>query len=138
MHLRGLEAPEVARHRAAWRRAYLHATARFHWIAGDLEAWREFLPELSAPRRPEEWPFVELAALVARGQAALADGDWPNAIETLGHASARYHRQRMPAIYCDPRVGLAWAQLRAGRRDAAWQAFEPVLAEVSGIAPTAS
>ncbi len=131
MHLRGLEAPEVARHRAAWRRAYLHATARFHWMAGDLEAWRAFLPELSVPRRPEEWPFVELAALVVRGQAALADGDWSNAIETLGHASARYHRQRMPAIYCDPRVGLAWAQLRAGRRDAAWQAFEPVLAEVS-------
>ena len=131
LHVRGLDAPEVERHRAAWRRAYLHAAARFHWITGDLEAWRAFLPELSAPRRPEEWPFVELAALVARGQAALADGDWPAAIEAFGHATARYHRQRMPAIYCDPRVGLAWAQLRAGRREAAWQAFEPVLAEVS-------
>jgi LuxR family transcriptional regulator, maltose regulon positive regulatory protein len=130
-HLRGLDAPEVARHRAAWRRAYLHATARFHWISGDLEAWRAFLPELAAPRRPEEWPFVELAALVVRGQAALADGDWESAIGLLGGAVARYHRQRMPAIYCDPRVGLAWALLQAGRRDAAWQAFEPVLAEVS-------
>jgi LuxR family maltose regulon positive regulatory protein len=131
LHLRGLDAPEVARHRATWRRAYLHATARFHWITGDLAGWRELLPELLEPRRPEEWPFVELAALVARGQAALADGDFAAAIDSLGHAAARYHRQRMPAIYCDPRVGLAWAQLQAGRRDGAWQAFEPVLAEVA-------
>ncbi len=130
LHLRGLDAPEVARHRAAWRRAYLHAAARFHWITGELERWREFLPELLQPRRPEEWPFVELAALVARGQAAIADRDWSAAMEALGHATSRYHRQRMPAIYCDPRVSLAWAQLQAGRREAARQSFEPVLAEV--------
>lgn len=131
MHIRGLEAPEVARHRAAWGRAYRHAAARFHWITGELDAWREYLPALLEPRRPEEWPFVELAAQVARGQAALADGDWTAAIEVLGHACARYHRQRMPAIYCDPRVGLAWALSCRGDRTAAWQAFEPVLAEIA-------
>jgi LuxR family maltose regulon positive regulatory protein len=129
-HIAGLEAPEVAWHRAVWERSYRHAFARFSWIWGDAESWFAQLPHLVAPRRPEEWPFTDQAADVARGQAAIFRRNWTEAIEALERATASYSHRRMAGIYCDPRVSLAYAHLARGDRRAAWRAFEPAWAEI--------
>lgn len=130
-HVDGLaNSPELSWHAAVWLRAYRHGQARMLWIAGEERAWREAAKALVAPRTRAEWPFVDVAADLVRGQEALLRGDHESAIAALTRAVAQHDRLRMPQIYGDPRVLLAWAWLRAGDPARAWQAFEPAWAEV--------
>lgn len=129
-HVQGLQAPEVARHSAVWLRSYRHGLARMYWMAGDADGYRRVLPFLVAPRTIEEWPFTETAADVARGQAAILEENWRSAIAPLTRATRTYPQQRMAAIYCDPRVSLAYAHLNLGERETARTVFAPVLEEV--------
>ncbi len=127
----GLQAPEVSAHRAVWERAYRHAHARMHWIHGSIPTWQALTVPLLAPRTPVEWPFIDVAAQVVRGQRALVERDWGVAEAVLEPILAEHARLRLPMIYCDPRISLAYAKLRAGKAAAAWQTFEPVFAEAT-------
>jgi LuxR family maltose regulon positive regulatory protein len=127
----GLQAPEVSAHRAVWERAYRHAHARMHWIHGSLQIWQTLTLPLLAPRTRVEWPFIDVAAEVVRGQHALVDRDWQAAEAVLEPILPGHVRLRLPMIYCDPRISLAYARLRAGKSAAAWQTFEPVFAEAT-------
>ncbi len=127
----GLQAPEVNAHRAVWERAYRHAHARMHWIHGSLPVWQALTVPLLAPRTSVEWPFIDVAAQVVRGQRAIAEQDWRTAQAVLEPVIADHHRLRLPMIYCDPRISLAYAQLRDGSSTSAWQTFEPVFVEAT-------
>ncbi len=127
--LAGLQNPELQAHRAVWERAYRHAHARLFWVHGALEPWRRLTEPLVADRSPVEWPFIDLAAVVVRGQRALDRKDWGQAISILEPALKDYPRLCMPMVYCDPRISLATAWLRADNRVNAWAAFEPVYLE---------
>lgn len=100
-----LQAPELSAHRPVWERAYRHAHARMHWIHGS-PAWAM----LSQP---------------------LLAGDWRGAIQVLEAILDDYERLRLPMVYPDPRVSLAFAQLRNGDPAAAWRTFEPVYIEAT-------
>jgi LuxR family maltose regulon positive regulatory protein len=113
-----------------WLRAYRHAQARMLWLAGEDDAWCAAAKPLTAPRTRAEWPFVDVAADLVRGQAALLRANADDAIVALGRAVEGYERFRMPQIHGDPRTLLAWAWLSAGDRARAWAAFEPAYAEV--------
>ncbi len=130
LHIEGIRAPELAWHRAAWLRAYQHALARMSWMAGERDPFLALLPALTAPRGPQEWPFVDVAADVVRGQAALLRGDPRAALEPLSRAVEGYARHRLPIVFSDPRLSLAgaWAALGDTRR--AWQVFEPIYRDV--------
>jgi LuxR family maltose regulon positive regulatory protein len=127
----GLQTPEVSAHRAVWERAYRHAHARMHWIHGSLQIWQTLTVPLLAPRTSVEWPFIDVAAQVVRGQHALVERDWQTAEAVLEPVIADHARLRLPMIYCDPRISLAYARLCTGRSAAAWQTFEPVFAEAT-------
>ena len=62
----------VARIAPVWERTYRHAHARMHWIHGSLPTWQALVQPLLAPRQACEWPFIDVAAQVVRGQSALA------------------------------------------------------------------
>jgi LuxR family maltose regulon positive regulatory protein len=127
----GLQAPELGAHRPVWERAYRHAHARMHWIHGSLATWQALIGPLLAPRSAVEWPFLDVAAQVVRGQKAIAARDWHGARAILAPIIEPHERLRLPMIYCDPRVSLAYACLRGGDARAAWQVFAPVYAEAT-------
>jgi LuxR family maltose regulon positive regulatory protein len=127
----GLQAPEVGAHRAVWERAYRHAHARMHWIHGNVPVWQALTLPLLAPRTQVEWPFIDVAAQVVRGQRALVERDWKTAEAVLEPILPEHARLRLPMIYCDPRISLAFAQLRTGKSTVAWQTFEPVFLEAT-------
>jgi LuxR family maltose regulon positive regulatory protein len=128
-HIEGLASPEVDRHRQSWLRAYRHAFNRMHWMAGDEDAFCAQLPYLLAPRAAAEWPFLDTAALVARGQAATFKGRWQDAAALLEAAVESQRRWRMPMVFADPRVSLAWVYLMQGNRQGAAQTFLPAYLE---------
>ncbi len=127
--IRGMDAADAAGLRLVWRRAYVHGAARLLWMLGREREFLALVPELKAPRNEAEWPFLEMAADVVRGQAALIERDWPRAIDAFVRAVAAHPRMRMAMAVADPRIGLARALLGASRRDAAWEALAPVLDE---------
>src|SRR5690606_17531332 len=110
----GLQSPELSAHRPVWERAYRHAHARMHWIHGNLPTWQVLSQPLLAPRSRVEWPFIDVAAQVVRGQGLLAVRDWVGAAQVLQPILADHERLRLPMVYCDPRISLAFARLRAG------------------------
>ena len=67
---------------------------------------------------------------LVRGQLALLREDWRSAEAALRTSVQLHARFRMPMVYGDPRITLAYAQLLQGRRSDAWEAFAPVLEEV--------
>lgn len=125
-----LQRTESAAHRAVWLRAYQHAYARICWMSGDHDALRALAPALLAPRVASEWPFMQAASDLVRGQLALLRADWPAAETALRAASAAYQRHRVPMVCADPRITLAYTLLLQGRRADAWDSFAPVLQEV--------
>ncbi|HSN70077.1 MAG TPA: LuxR C-terminal-related transcriptional regulator, partial [Steroidobacteraceae bacterium] len=129
-HIEGLQTPEVAWHRDAWLRSYRHAVARMYWMAGDSEGFMTELPHLLAPRTRAEWPFIDTAANVVRGLVAIFRGDWQSAASRLQEACDGHAHYRMSTVYVDPRISLAYVQLKLGQPEAAWRTFEPVYSEV--------
>jgi LuxR family maltose regulon positive regulatory protein len=125
-HVEGMQAPELARHRASWLRAYQHGFARMLWMAGQHEEFLAAVPALTAPRRAEEWPFVEVAAQTVRGQAALLQSTPRVAVSILERACEGYRQHCLPSVFCDPRIALASAHLALRDRARAWVVFEPV------------
>jgi LuxR family maltose regulon positive regulatory protein len=122
--------PEVTSHRAIWLRAHQHALARIYWMAGRHEQMRELAPALLAPRVATEWEFIDAAQELFRGQLAYLREDWEVAQRAL-EASARMHEQfRMPMVYGDPRLTLAYLHLKRKDRARYWEWFAPVLREV--------
>ncbi|HET7203691.1 MAG TPA: AAA family ATPase, partial [Steroidobacteraceae bacterium] len=128
----GMQAPELARHRAVWMRAYQHGYARLLWMAGRNAEFLATVPALTAPRRPDELAFVEVAADVARGQAALLEGKPREAIVPLERACDGYSRYRLPTVFSDPRIALALAWTTLRDRSRAWSVFEPLYREAVG------
>jgi LuxR family transcriptional regulator, maltose regulon positive regulatory protein len=128
--IEGLQTTEAAAHRAVWLRAYQHGYARVSWMARDYDTFRSLAPALLAPRVANEWPFMQAAMELVRGQLAILREDWRAAEAALQLSVQLHERFRMPMIYGDPRVTCAYAQLLQGRRSAAWQAFAPVVQEV--------
>ncbi|HNS28362.1 MAG TPA: LuxR C-terminal-related transcriptional regulator, partial [Steroidobacteraceae bacterium] len=124
-----MDVPDAAGLRLVWRRAYVHGRARLLWMLGREREFLALVPELTAARNEAEWPFLDMAADVVRGQAALIERDWSRAIDAFELAVAAHPRMRMAMAVADPRIGLARALLGAGRRDAAWQALAPVIDE---------
>ena len=130
MLIRALLQPEAATHRAVWLRAYQHGLARCYWMAGRIEQFRALAPTLLAPRVAAEWPFLDSAIELVRGQLALLRQDWAVA-QTAFEAALRIHaRFRMPMIYGDPRMNLSLLFLKQQDRKRYWQSFEPVLREI--------
>jgi LuxR family maltose regulon positive regulatory protein len=125
-HVDGMQSPELVRHRAVWLRAYQLGYARMLWMAGRDAEFLALVPALTAPREPEEWAFVDVAADVSRGQAALLRGHPREAIEPLVRACESHRKVGLPSIVCDPRIALAhaWTAVRDRRR--AWETFEPL------------
>jgi LuxR family maltose regulon positive regulatory protein len=126
LHVDGMRAPELAPHRAVWLRAYQQGLARMLWMAGREAEFLAMIPALTAPRTDQEWGWVEVAADVSRGQAALLRGQPREALEPLERACASYTDHCLPSVFCDPRITLAaaWTALRERRR--AWECFEPL------------
>ena len=129
-HIQALQTAELAGHGIVWLRGYRHALARACWILGDANGFREVLPHLVAPMMPGEWPYTDTAAATARGMDAIFAQDWRRAEAALREADAAYARHRMPMIFADSRISLAYAVAMQGRRTEAWTIFESVYAEV--------
>lgn len=125
-----LQSTESAAHRAVWLRAYQHAYARICWMARDYESFRGLAPALLAPRVANEWPFMQTAIDLVRGQLAILREDWRSAEAALSAAVQGHASFRMPMVYGDPRISLAYAHLMQSRRSTAWETFAPVLDEV--------
>jgi LuxR family transcriptional regulator, maltose regulon positive regulatory protein len=122
--------PEAATHRAVWLRAYQHGLARFYWMSGKHEQFRELAPALLAPRVAAEWEFLDSAIELVRGQLACLREDWRVAEASLAESIRIHARFRMPMIYGDPRFNLAYVYLKQRDRTRYWAQFEPVLREV--------
>jgi LuxR family maltose regulon positive regulatory protein len=128
--IQALQTPEASAHRAVWQRAYQHGLARLYWLAGDHEQFRALASTLLSPRVSTEWPYIDTATDLVRGQLALLREDWAVAEAALEQAIASHRRFRMPMCYGDPRVSLAYLHLLREKRSKAWDTFEPVLKEV--------
>jgi LuxR family maltose regulon positive regulatory protein len=132
MHARlsGMEAAELAGHRAVWMRPYQHALARAHWVTGNREGFAEMLPYLTAPVMSGEWPFIATAAATARGIDALFAKNWRTAEQAFREALQGFDRHRLPMVYPDARINLGYALLGQGKKNDAWAAFRPAYDEV--------
>jgi LuxR family maltose regulon positive regulatory protein len=128
--LGGMESTELAGHRAAWMRPYRHALARAYWKTGNRDGYAELLPYLTAPLMPGEWPFIQTAAATARGIDALFAKGWRTAETAFREALHEFDRYRVPMVYPDARINLAYALLQQGKKQDAWSAFEPAYQEV--------
>ncbi len=128
--IEALQTTEAAAHRAVWLRAYQHGYARICWMARDYDTFRDLAPSLLAPRVANEWPFVQAAMELVRGQLALLREDWHAAEQALRASIEMHARYRMPMIYGDPRITLAYSQLMQRERALARQTFAPVIEEV--------
>jgi LuxR family maltose regulon positive regulatory protein len=111
-------------------RPYRHALARAHWVMGNRDGFADVLPYLTAPLMPGEWPFMATAATTARGLDALFAKQWRNAELTLREALHGFARYRLPMVYADARINLAFALLQQGKRQAAWAEFQAPYEEV--------
>jgi LuxR family maltose regulon positive regulatory protein len=129
-HIQGMQAAELAGHSVVWLRAYRHAYARALWIKGDEEGFRELLPLLTSPVMPGEWPFVATAMALVQGLDAMFQKDWRRAETALRESLRTHGRYRMPMIFGDPRINLAYVLLMQGRKADAWTQFAPVYEEV--------
>ena len=81
------------------------------------------------PKPPPPDPaarYAEFLAALEAGEPATADAAWRSAVaeaRTLGGAEV-FARAVPPGL---AGLGLAWAELRAGRADAAWERLRPLL-----------
>jgi LuxR family transcriptional regulator, maltose regulon positive regulatory protein len=127
--LQTLETPEGRGLKVGWRRSYLHALARLHWMAQDAPALQALLPELLQPRSAAEWPVLDMGAALARGRHALLCGQLALAEQALLEAVQQHERLRLPSFIGDPRVALALLHQQRGDAAAARASLQPVLDE---------
>ncbi len=77
-----------------------------------------------------EWEFLDSAIELVRGQLACLREDWRVAQTSLEESIRIHQRFRMPMIYGDPRLTLAYVHLQQRDRSRYWDCFAPVLREV--------
>jgi LuxR family maltose regulon positive regulatory protein len=121
--------PRYASIKVVFERAYWAGVGKVAWMAGDAASVREAAQRLLAPRRREEWLFIDLVRPTLQAQVAMLDRRWDEAQHQLAIALAAFERLRFPQGHADPRVLAACVQRMLGRSDAAWSHLEPVLAE---------
>ena len=121
--------PRYASIKVVFERAYWAGVGKVAWMAGDAAAVRQAAQCLLAPRRREEWVFIDLVRPTLQAQVAMLDQRWEEAERQLAIALPVFTRVRFPQGHADPRVLAACVQSMLGRRDAAWSCLEPVLAE---------
>jgi LuxR family maltose regulon positive regulatory protein len=129
-HIQGMQAAELAGHSVVWLRAYRHAFARALWMKGDAAGFREVLPLLTSPVMPGEWPFIGTAMPLVQGLDAMFDKDWRRAEAALRESVRTHGRYRLPMVFADPRINLAYVLLMQGRKAEAWSEFAPAYEEV--------
>jgi LuxR family transcriptional regulator, maltose regulon positive regulatory protein len=123
-------APEAAGElRIAYANAYVHGFARSAWACADHQAFRAIAPRAARPRQPGEWVSIGVSSRMIPAQLALLDGDWAAAATGFKTLLAEHTGDLFPLGHADPRLGLAYAQLREGRAAEAQAALEPVLAQ---------
>ncbi|MBL8304373.1 MAG: tetratricopeptide repeat protein, partial [Ideonella sp.] len=123
--------PGEASQTAGWLRTYLHVQARLHWLAQDAAGLGALLPRLGAPRQDDEWPVLDMGAVLVRGRHALLSGQPDQARPLLEQAVALHARWRMPAFFGDARLALAAACLPLGDTARAVALFAEVLQETA-------
>lgn len=121
--------PRYASIKVVFERAYWAGLGKVAWMAGDAPIVREAARCLLAPRRPQEWRFIELVQPTLQAQVAILDRRWGEAERYLEHALALFAEVRFPQGHADPRLLAAFVQLRGGDRARAWPHLEPALDE---------
>ncbi|MEF7615515.1 LuxR C-terminal-related transcriptional regulator [Aquincola sp. MAHUQ-54] len=125
------DAPEAAGQRPGWLRSHQHVLARVHWIAQDAAGLAALLPRLRPAHGPQEWPVLDVAALLVQGQAALLAGQAERALPLLRGAAERHRTHRLPVFFGDPRLPLAFALQQSGDEAGALAAFDAALADAA-------
>ena len=115
--------------RETWERSSRFCVSRILWMAGDREGMLAHWPVLSADRQEFEWPYVDTAREMLRGQLAIFDNRLDDAEIAFRDAVRMQTQWRVTNLVGDARPGLALTLLLQGHRDAAWQTFAPVLHE---------
>jgi LuxR family maltose regulon positive regulatory protein len=121
--------PRHASIKVVFERAYWAGVGKVAWMAGDAASLREAAQCMLAPRRPQEWRFIDLARPTLQAQVAMLDRRWEEAGQHLRRALDVFAGVRFPQGHADPRVLLACVERMQGRLDASWSQLEPVLDE---------
>lgn len=110
-------------------------TARLQWAlaeaalaAGDLDAARSSADELDAIARDSDARVLEASAATVRGSVRSAEGDLPDAVASLRHASALWQELRLPYEAARARMQLGLALRAAGDDDGARMELRAALA----------
>lgn len=114
---------------ASWKRPIQFRVARLMWCTQDAEELARMEADMQAPCRPAEWPFVEGGRLQVLGRLAVLRDRLDEAEPLLRAAVAVYLRFRHTSQTGDPRVDLAWLQLRRNAPEQAWATLQPVWEE---------
>jgi LuxR family maltose regulon positive regulatory protein len=125
------ESPEYESLRIVFERAYWSGYGKVAWMAGDKAAMQRTAERLLAPRRPQEWRFIELVQVSLRGQLALIARQWADAERHFDEAVELHRALRFPQGHPDPRICAAYVQCLRGKDERARAYLEPVLAECS-------
>lgn len=123
------ESPWAASIKVVFERAYWAGVGKVAWMGGDLATVRDVARRLAAPRRPQEWRFIELVRITLQGQLALAEQRWRQAERHFIEAVALHATVRFPQGHVDPRICAAYALVMQGQNDRAWTMLEPVIDE---------
>ena len=123
------ESPWAASIKVVFERAYWAGVGKVAWMSGDLATLRDVARRLAAPRRPQEWRFIDLVRVTLQGQLALVEQRWAQAEQHFLEAVELHATLRFPQGHVDPRICAAYALAMQGRSERAWTALEPVIAE---------
>ncbi|MDD2760283.1 MAG: LuxR C-terminal-related transcriptional regulator [Methylomonas sp.] len=123
------DSPEFRSLAPTWLRLIAVVMASVYWMAQDVQGFGEILPTLEPARRPEEWPVIDTARALAKGQFALLSGRLDQAEAELLLACELYKFWRLPIFMGNPSTSLALLRLARGDAGAAWAEFKPVLKE---------
>lgn len=123
------ESPQYESLRIVFERAYWSGYGKIAWMVGDHAALQRTASQLLAPRRSQEWRFIELVQLSLRGQLALLSGQWVEAQRPFAAAVELHRTMRFPQGHPDPRICAAYVQCELGDAGRARAYLEPVIAE---------
>jgi LuxR family maltose regulon positive regulatory protein len=123
------ESPWAASIKVVFERAYWAGVGKVAWMGGDFATVRDVARRLAAPRRPQEWRFIELVRITLQGQLALAEQRWRQAERHFLEAIELHATVRFPQGHVDPRICAAYALVMQGQGGRAWTTLEPVIDE---------